>query len=239
MNYSTLDQAVDQAQLPVEIEAMSVYRAFEQVQDGRHRRGVRYDVALILTLILLGKLAGMTNPAAIAEWVRLRAGWLRQVLPVSREEFPCASTYSNGLRTLNAEQVNQVLAQVLTRVAATQCCGDDPGRLPEQAEREAHVPVALDGKTLRGTLGHEAPDQKKMHQLGLYETQTGVLLKEQVVGDKQNETPHRLRVPDAMVGQGTHHLGGCLAYPGELLHQRARWGWLLPAHGQRQSVHLS
>ncbi len=30
-------------------------------------------------------------------------------------------------------------------------------------------------------------DQKSMHQLGLYETHSGLLLKEQVVGDKQNE----------------------------------------------------
>ena len=32
-----------------------------------------------------------------------------------------------------------------------------------------------------------AADQKKMHQLGLYEVHTGVLLKEQVTGEKQNE----------------------------------------------------
>jgi len=55
---------------PVEIDALSVYRAMEQIQDGRHKRGVRYSVALILTLILLGKVAGMTTPLAIAEWVR-------------------------------------------------------------------------------------------------------------------------------------------------------------------------
>ena len=71
MNYSTLDQAIEQAELPVEIDALSVYRAFKQVEDGRHKRGLRYSVALILTLIVLAKLAGMTTPAAIAEWVRL------------------------------------------------------------------------------------------------------------------------------------------------------------------------
>src|SRR5437763_15637058 len=38
-----------------------------------------------------------------------------------------------------------------------------------------------------GTLGKEAHDKKKMHQLALYETQTGVILKEQVTGEKQNE----------------------------------------------------
>jgi hypothetical protein len=88
---------------------------------------------------------------------------------------------------VDAEQLNQVVMQALSRVAATQRCGEEPSRLAGQAEREAHVHVALDGKTLRGTLGHTAADQKKMHQLALYETQTGVILKEQVTGEKQNE----------------------------------------------------
>ena len=187
MNYTTLQEALQEAGLPAEGEVYSVYRAFEQVQDGRHKRGVRYSVALILTLIVLAKLAGMTTPRAIAEWVRLRAGGLSKVLPVRRESFPCAATYSNVLQTLDAEQVNEVLTQVLTRVEAMKRCGDEPSRLLGQAEREAHAHVALDGKTLRGTLGHEAADQRKMHQLALYETGTGLVLKEQVVGDKENE----------------------------------------------------
>jgi hypothetical protein len=66
-------------------------------------------------------------------------------------------------------------------------CGDEPSRLLGQAEREEHVHVALDGKTLRGTLGQEAADQRKMHQVALYETGTGLVLKEQVVGEKENE----------------------------------------------------
>jgi predicted transposase YbfD/YdcC len=187
MNYSMLDEAIEQAQMPLEIDAMSVYRAMEQIEDGRHKRGVRYSVALIFTLILLGKVAGMTTPLAIAEWVRLRAGWLRQVLPITRTSFPCAATYSNVLRAVDAAQVRQVLMQALTRIAATQRCGDEPSRLARQGEAKQHEHVALDGKTLRGTLGHEALDQQKMHQLALYETQTGVLLKEQVTGEKQNE----------------------------------------------------
>jgi predicted transposase YbfD/YdcC len=187
MNYTTLQEAVEHADLPMEIETWSVYRAFEQVTDGRHKRGVRYSVALILTLIVVAKLAGMTTPLAIAEWVRLRAGWLSKVLPVTRGSFPCASTYSNVLQTLDAEQVNEVVTQLLTRVEASKRCGEEPSRLVGQAEREQHVHVALDGKTLRGTLGHEAVDQRKMHQLALYETGTGLVLKEQVVGDKENE----------------------------------------------------
>jgi hypothetical protein len=107
----------------------------------------------------------------------LGAGWLSKVLPGTRKYFPCASTYSNVLRTLDGAQVNEVVTQgvtqVVTRARAVKRCGDEPSRLVGQAEREEHVHVALDGKTLRGTLGHEAADQRKMHQLALYETRTG------------------------------------------------------------------
>ena len=123
MNYTTWEEIIQDTDVAVEEDALSVYQAFEQVTDGRHKRGVRYSVALILTLIVLAKLARMTTPRAIAEWVRLRTGWLRKVLPVRRESFPCAATYSNVLQALDAEQVNTVVTQLLTRVGAMKRCG--------------------------------------------------------------------------------------------------------------------
>lgn len=187
MNYTTLEEAIQHGQWPLEEDVQSVYRAFEQVLDGREKRGVRYQVKEILMLIMLGKLAGMTTPAAIAEWVRHRDEQLKRLLPWTRPSFPCASTYSNVLQTLDAAQVTEVLAQFLTRAEASQRCGDEPSRLATDVQGQVHEHLALDGKTLRGTLSHVAPDQKKMHQLALYEVQTGILLKEQITGEKQNE----------------------------------------------------
>jgi hypothetical protein len=43
---------MEQIMVPEDMEALSVYRTLEQVSDGRHKRGVRYSVALVLTLIL-------------------------------------------------------------------------------------------------------------------------------------------------------------------------------------------
>jgi predicted transposase YbfD/YdcC len=89
---------------------------------------------------------------------------------------------------VDAQQVRQVLNDWLSRLRASQRGGEEASRLMEQEqERKAHVHVALDGKTLRGTLGHTPAEQKKMHPLTLYETQTGVILKEQVTLEKQND----------------------------------------------------
>jgi hypothetical protein len=188
MDYNTLQTAMEPVAGEQQIDALSVYRAFEQIEDRRHKRGVRYSVALILTLIVLGKLSGMTTLAGIAQWARLRAEWLSQVLPGTRKNFPCAATYSNVVRAVDAEQVSQVINDLLTHVGAEKRGGEDKDPVVEAGPpRQEQAHLALDGKTLRGTLGHGAADQKKMHQLALYETQTGVILKEQVTAEKQNE----------------------------------------------------
>src|SRR5437763_2289017 len=139
MNYNTLQEVMEQVADEQQIDTLSVYRAFEQIEDGRHKRGVRYSSALILTLIVLAKLAGMTTLAGIAEWVRLRAAWLNQVLPNPRESFPCAATYSNVLRALDAQQVTQVLNDLLTRVGAMKRDGEHPSPVWEAAEEEQQV----------------------------------------------------------------------------------------------------
>jgi predicted transposase YbfD/YdcC len=188
MDYSTLSDPLKPGQDLESIDAFSIYQAFEQVQDGRQKRGVRYSVALVLTLLMLSKLAGMTTLAAGAHWVRLRAPSLSRVLPVKRKEFPCAATYSNVLRVVDEEQVLQVMAHLLTRLRAARRCGMEPSRLLSQPEaREQHAHVALDGKTLRGTCGHLASDQPSVHLVALYETQTGVVLAQHAVPTKGNE----------------------------------------------------
>lgn len=72
----------------------------------------------MLICVLLAKMAGETTLQAITEWVRLRGTWLQQILPETRIQFPCAATYSKVLRSLDPEQINQLLMDVLTRMDA-------------------------------------------------------------------------------------------------------------------------
>jgi predicted transposase YbfD/YdcC len=173
---------------PEEMDVLSLYCMLEQVSDHRQKRGVRYPLAFVLSLVILGKLAGMTSLAGIAEWVRWRADQLTLLLPFPRASLPCASTYGKVLRRVEAEEVTHLIAQWLTRLSATRRCGSEPSRLRSQQEaREQYTHVALDGKTLRGTLDHTAPDQPSQHVVALYETQTGIVLAQQTVPDKGNE----------------------------------------------------
>jgi hypothetical protein len=82
-----------------------------KLEDSRGKQGKRYQLALLLTCVLLAKMAGETTRHSIAEWIRLRSIWLQEVLPETRAAFPCAATYSNVLRTEDPAQVNQVLKE--------------------------------------------------------------------------------------------------------------------------------
>ena len=66
MDYSTYEQLVEKSGLKSEVEEKSLYRALEAVTDRRDKRGVRYSVALVLTLLRLWKLVGETKVSGIA-----------------------------------------------------------------------------------------------------------------------------------------------------------------------------
>lgn len=129
-------------------EGLCGYTSMKLLSDSRRPQGRRYALALVLTYLLLAKAAGETMLQAIAEWIRLRGSWLQEVLSEVRPSFPCAATYSNVLRAVDAEQLNHVLVELLTRVRA------------EKREVGEQQHVTLDGKTLRGTQKHLAEDQR-------------------------------------------------------------------------------
>src|ERR1700694_1698849 len=71
--YLTIFDQVEQVdQEALEVESASLYRAFEQVKDRRGKKGKRYPLALLLTLLLLGKMAGETKLDGIIDWINER-----------------------------------------------------------------------------------------------------------------------------------------------------------------------
>jgi predicted transposase YbfD/YdcC len=185
MNLTTFDplqETMTKEQLS--IDPHSLYRAFEQVKDGRKRRGKRYPLALIFTLVLLGKLAGETTLSGIVDWVKWRETWLRKQLDWPKR-FPSLATYTRALANCNGEEVAQVAAQVLTRARVRE---RDSGMT--EAMEQAGSPlsqVAVDGKTLRGTLNHHQEHQPAVHILSWYEPATGMVLAHRAVEHKRNE----------------------------------------------------
>lgn len=178
MNLTIFDSVQETTPEPLSIDPSSLYQAFEQVKDGRKRRGKRYPLALIFTLLLLGKLAGETTVSGVVDWIKWRAAWLRTQLDWPKA-FPSHATYTRALACCDGEALAQVMAQVLLKARAGE----------ESAEQtDASLPqVAVDGKTLRGTLKHHQEHHPAVHVLSWYEPHTGIVLAHRAVEHKRNE----------------------------------------------------
>jgi predicted transposase YbfD/YdcC len=158
----------------VTLDLGAVYAQFQTVPDTRKPRGLRYPLAVLLTVAVLAKLAGASDPAAIAQWARDRAAALVDWLDLPRATMPHPSTWSRVLGSA-------VVVDTLEAVIATLCAPAPSAEVPARGT----IPCALDGKTLRGTI--PAGSTRGVHLLALYQTDAGAVIAQQAVDGKTNE----------------------------------------------------
>jgi DDE family transposase len=169
----------------------SLYEVFTQIPDPRHRRGTVYPLEAILTLVATAMLCGCRSLAAIAEWgtnynqLAPALGFSRRTKDGARFRTPCASELHTLLAALTAE----VFEAALTRWILAQGVTDLEQRI-----------VAIDGKTLRGTQGHQLPG---VHLLAAYCRDVEAVLAQLVVPGKTNEHKTALELLKLIPLKGT------------------------------------
>ena len=90
--YLTIFDEVDQSGPELgAIDVASLYNEFEKVKDGRGEKGKRYPLPLLLTLLLLGKMAGESTINGIVDWIKERQGSLKRQFDWPKR-FPVNST---------------------------------------------------------------------------------------------------------------------------------------------------
>lgn len=147
--------------------ASTLYEALSQIKDPRRRRGVRYPLAVILTVIVLAKLSGETELRGIAQWAQYRVAELSKALKLERQQMPHWTTYSRVLHRLGPEELRSIV------------------HITNQHLGFAGKHLILDGKTLRGTI---TPGQAQgEHLVSLYEPDSRQVVAQVAVRDKQNE----------------------------------------------------
>jgi DDE_Tnp_1-associated len=139
MHLSIFDGGEKVAVDALSIDPASLYCAFEQVTDGRKKKGKRYPLPLLLTLLLLGKLAGETTVNGIVEWIKERQADLRRQLNWPKR-FPTNSTDSEALARCDGQQIVTVIANVLLKARAVEQCGAEPSRLQANKQQETRQP---------------------------------------------------------------------------------------------------
>ncbi len=147
--------------------ASTLFEALSQIKDPRSKRGVRYPLAVLLTVIVLAKLCGETELRGIAQWARYRVAELSKALKLERQQMPHWTTYSRVLQRLAPEELAAVV------------------HITNQQVGFAGRQLILDGKTLRGTI---RPGQvQREHLVSLYEPDRRQVLAQVAVEHKHNE----------------------------------------------------
>jgi hypothetical protein len=144
------------------------------VPDRRKRRGRRYPLPVLLTLAVVAKLAGQSRVEAIADWARLRAADLVRLFGLKHATMPHPSTWS---RVLGHAVDPVALEQALTTFFQTP---------PPAAPPRGSIVLAVDGKTLRGTI--PAGQTRGVHLVAAYLPEQGVVLAQLQVDTKENES---------------------------------------------------
>src|SRR5436853_7252114 len=114
MDLTTFDHPEQAGPELLAIDVASLYQAFEQVKDGRGKKGKRYPLALILTLIMLGKLAGETTIEGIIDWIDERKKEIQQLFNWPKR-FPAHKTYRCALAKCDHQEIGKAIAQVILK----------------------------------------------------------------------------------------------------------------------------
>ncbi len=159
---------------PLLLDLTALYAQLHRLTDQRKRRGVRYPLAALLLLALLGKLAGYSRVRALADWANLRAQELSALLHLPRATMPHPTTWSRVLGyAVDPAALTQVIPQLFY--------GARTGEVPKRG----HLIVALDGKTLRGTI--PLGQTRGVHLLAAYLPKEGIVLARVAVDRYENE----------------------------------------------------
>lgn len=125
---------------------------------------------------ILAKLAGQNQIRAVAHWAQLRQQELSHLFGLGRPKMPCHTTWSRVLG-------GAVDPQALTRLVA-QFLGEGQQE-PAQIPARGSVLLAIDGKTLRGTI--PIGQSRGVHLVAAYLPKQGVVLAQIAVETKENE----------------------------------------------------
>ncbi len=147
--------------------ARSLIEVLGSVPDPRSAHGLRHPLGAVLALAVCAMLCGARSLYAISQWGRDQGGDMAHALGFTRERTPCVSTLHEVFSRLDRESFELALGGWL-----------------QEGGLKAGEAVAVDGKTLRGIHGEQLPG---VHLVAAYAHQSGIVVGQQAVGEKQNE----------------------------------------------------
>jgi len=138
--------------------------------DTRDARGKIYPLSMIITMIVLAKLAGEDKPSGITEWIRLRCDSFVKLFKCKHQRMPYLNIIRGILREIvSLDELEKIFGHYLHETY-----GGGHSKL-----------ISIDGKTMRGTIPKGST--QGVHLLAAYVPAEGVVLKQVEVDTKENE----------------------------------------------------
>lgn len=207
---SSTECAKEQVCLEADRERVcSLYERLQRVPDRRKRRGRRYEAPVVLTLLVLAKLAGETTVSGIAEWARLRAGWLAQVLPLRSGKLPCANTYQYVCDHADREALDAEVEAYTQGHPSTHLHG-------KAGHKSTWRQMAVDGKALRGSDRQTPPVREAQMVVSAYDVRARRVCKQALVEKKGKEPQAALSLIQQLSLHG-------YVVSADALHTRPKW----------------
>jgi hypothetical protein len=153
------------------------------VPDPRDDSGKRHPLQAILTLLCVAMLSGARSLYAAAQFGRDRGKEFARALGFTRDRSPCCSTLHYLLAALDRRAFERAVGHWVER----------------QAKGHGWESLSIDGKTLRGTQGHELPG---VHVLAAYAHEAKLVLEQLPVDAKTNEHKAALELLDLIPLEG-------------------------------------
>ncbi len=166
---------------PFAFSLQALVEKLHTVPDLRHPRGVRYPLPVVLTVAVLAKLAGHGKLRDVAEWAGLRAEQLCSLLGFARSTLPHPTTWSRIFgKALDPDSLDAVVGQFFSEL-----CQSSIRRKRRSRGGRGGLVIAIDGKTLRGTI--PLGSTQGVHLVAAYLPEVGVMLAQLEVQQKANE----------------------------------------------------
>ena len=140
----------------------------------------------MLATVVCAILCGARGYVGIADWIHLQGPRVWHWLGFFRKP-PTRNTFRNLLMALPPEPFEAALRRWIAEI------------VPPPAENAALQPVALDGKSLCGTL---TAHQRSIHLLAMLDQKTGCVLSQQEVAAYTNEAKAALELLRTLVLKG-------------------------------------
>ena len=153
----------------------SLFECLGDVPECRHARGKRYPLRTILAIAVAARLAGYRGVTAFAQFAALLAQEQLEAVGAfwseSKQRYtaPTTTTFHTTLAQLPPDTLDNAISQWTAQ------------------HGDAHAPVAMDGKDIRGA-SKQTEDGRRM-MVAAVEHGTGLVLKQVEVDARSNEIP--------------------------------------------------